>query len=123
MEEDNDEDSISDRYIIAIAINIANVGGTEAIEDENQVRDGVTLKFSPPQPNLLQQAQSPVVHLQNEFDDVNGYDRDEGPFYEAVNTEGPLIQDEEAFPMTQYHRKLSKLLPKYLSRRKKTGLF
>jgi predicted metal-dependent TIM-barrel fold hydrolase len=34
--------------------------------------------------------------LLNEFDVVNGYDIDEGPFYEAVNTEVPLIQDKEA---------------------------
>jgi SAP domain len=98
MEEEDDENSITDRSIIANAIDQVNLVGAAQTEEENQVREGTLINFSPPRQIVLQQAQSPVVHLQNEFDDINGYDSDEGPFYDAVNEEGPLIEEEEVLP-------------------------
>jgi hypothetical protein len=44
--------------------------------------------------NMFEVVQSPIVHLQKEFNNLNGYDSDDGPFYEAVQEEGPLILDE-----------------------------
>jgi hypothetical protein len=38
------------------------------------------------------------VHLQKEFDKVNGYDSDDGPCFKAVQEEGPLIVDETELP-------------------------
>jgi hypothetical protein len=72
--------------------------GAAQTEEENQVREGTLINFLPPREIVLQQAQSPVVHLQKEFDNINGYDSDKGTFYDAVNKEGLLIQEEEALP-------------------------
>jgi hypothetical protein len=98
MDDDNKENSITDRSIIANAINIANLAGTGPTEDGNEVVEVSPFNFSPPRQILLQQAQSPIVHLQKVFDDVNGYDSDKGAYYNAVNEEGPLIRDEDVVP-------------------------
>jgi hypothetical protein len=91
MEDNNEETSISEQSIIAKEITGQSLVAIAQVGDQNHPIEVGALNFSPPRQILLQQAQSPVVHLQKEFDDVDGYDSDGGPFYGAVNEEGPLI--------------------------------
>jgi hypothetical protein len=49
-------------------------------------------------PNFMHETQSPVVCLETEFDEINGYKSDGGALYDAITEEGPLIQEEERIP-------------------------
>lgn len=96
MEETFDENSIFDGSFIANAISGQDLADGGLVEDENQSTEVQPLNFSPPRPNIEEYVFSPVVQRTAEFDEEQGYDTDEGPSYDAVNEEGPLIVEEGA---------------------------
>ena len=98
MDEALDDISISDRSFIVNDISGQDLVAGGLMEDENQSMEVATLNFSPTRAFLPIPAQSPIVPLRREFDETNGYDSDDGPSFNAVNEEGPLISDEDALP-------------------------
>jgi hypothetical protein len=101
MTEPNDENSITQQSITSETIDLQSFMAGEAAEDENETSKVGALILSPQRPILLDTAQSPVVHLQREFDDNRGYESDDGPYYDAIDDEGPLIVDEITAPENQ----------------------
>jgi hypothetical protein len=75
---------------------VSSLGAVRRTDEENGELKVTPSDFSPPQQILLYDAQSPEVHLQKEFDDVNGYNSDDGPCHDALEEEGPLIVDEQS---------------------------
>jgi hypothetical protein len=67
-------------------------------EDEIDTSAARPENFSPNRPNFLHEAQSQVVCLETEFDEVNGYESDGGAFFDVITEEGTLIQEEERVP-------------------------
>jgi hypothetical protein len=98
MDDDTDDDTMGDRSVNDTQSCIENLGPIGAVAIAHGSPKNRASNLSPSRHNLFEQAQSPVVHLQKDFDEVNGYDSDDGPCFKAVQEEGPLIVDETELP-------------------------
>jgi hypothetical protein len=94
MDDDVDSSSTTDESFSTALKGSESISPNPPAEVEIQTQENVEQISSPMATNMFEVVQSPIVHLQKEFDDLNGYDSDDGPCYEAIQEEGPLILDE-----------------------------
>jgi hypothetical protein len=94
MDDDVDSSSITDESVNTSLKWCERTRASTLVEVEIQTQENGGQILSPMATNMFEQAQSPIVHLQKEFDNLNGYDSDDGPCYEAVQEEVPFILDE-----------------------------